>query len=60
MSIEPYMEDLDDNQFQHKQPNEITNNIVVKIGTVNRENHDSDDIEHKWTIVNGLKNRNAN
>lgn len=41
------MEDLDDNQFQHKQPNEITNNIVVKIGTVNRENHDSDDIEHK-------------
>ena len=52
--IEPYMEDLDNNQFQPNQPHDITNDTVAQIGAENRANHDNNVIVHiinnrEWT-----------
>ena len=44
--IEPYMEDLDNNQFQPNQPHDIANDTVAHIGAENRANHDNDDMVH--------------
>ena len=54
VSIEPYMEDLDNNQFQPNQPHDVTDDTVAQIGAENRANHGSDDIVHiinnrEWT-----------
>ena len=59
VSIKPYMEGLNNNQFQPNQPYDVADDTVAQIGAENRANHDNDDIVH-ITIVNGLKNRNAN
>ena len=42
MSIEPHMEDLDNNQFQSKQPHDIANDTVAQIGAENRANHNNE------------------
>ena len=44
--IEPYMEDLDNNQLQPNQPHDIVNDTVAQIGAENRTNHDNDDMVH--------------
>ena len=54
VSIEPYMEDLDNNQFQPNQPHDVADDTVAQVGAENRANHDNDDIVHimnnrKWT-----------
>ena len=41
VSIEPYMEDLDKNQFQPNQPHDIADDTVTQIGAGNRANHDT-------------------
>ena len=46
MSIEPYMEDVDKNQFQPNQSHNIANDVVAQTGAENRANHDNDDIVH--------------
>ena len=54
VSIEPYMEDLDNNRFQPNQPHDVADDTVAQIGAENRANHDNDDIVHsmnnrEWT-----------
>ena len=46
VSIEPYIEDLDNNQFQPNQPHDVADDTVVQIGAENIVNHDNDDIVH--------------
>ena len=41
VSIEPYMEDLGNNQFQPNQPHDTANDTVAQIGPENREIHDN-------------------
>ena len=41
VSIESYMEDLDNNQFQPNQRHDIAGNIVTQTGAENRPNHDT-------------------
>ena len=42
VSIEPHMEDLENNQFQSNQPHDITNDTVAQIGAENRANHNNE------------------
>ena len=54
VAIEPYMEDLDNDQFQTNQPHDVAGDTVAQIGTENRANHEHDDIVHimnnrEWT-----------
>ena len=54
VSIGPYMEDLDNNQFQPNQSHDIANDTVAQTGAGNRANHDNGDIVHimnnrEWT-----------
>ena len=46
VSIEPYMEDIDNNQFQPNQLHDIADDTVVQLGAEKRTNHDNDDIVH--------------
>ena len=41
VSIEPYMEDLGNIQFQSNQPHDIANDTVAQIGPENRAIHDN-------------------
>ena len=41
VSIEPHMEDLDNNQFQSNQLHDIANDTVAQIGAENKANHNS-------------------
>ena len=54
LSIEPYLEDSDNNQFQPKQPHDVADDTVTQNDAENRANHDNDDILHiinnrEWT-----------
>ena len=54
VSLEPYMEDLDNNQFQPNQPHDVADYTVAEIGAENSANHENDDIVHimnnrEWT-----------
>ena len=54
VSIELYMEDLDNNQFQPNKPHDVADDTVAQIGAENRVNHGNDDIVHimknrEWT-----------
>ena len=46
VSIEPYIEDLDNNQIQPNQPHDVADNKVAQTGAENRANHDNDNIVH--------------
>ena len=46
VAIEPYMEDLDNDQFQPNQPHDVADDTVAQIGTENRANHKNDNIVH--------------
>ena len=54
VSIEAYMEDLHNNQFQPNRPHDVADDTVAQTGAENRAYHDNDDIvhimnNHKWT-----------
>ena len=44
--IEPYIEDLDNNQIQPNQPHDVADNKVAQTGAENIANHDNDNKVH--------------
>ena len=46
VSIKPYVEKLNNNQFQPNQPHDVADDTVAQIGARNRANQDNDDIVH--------------
>ena len=51
VSIEPFMEDLDNNQFHRNQPHDVPDDTVGQTGCENKPNQDNDN------IVNVMNNR---
>ena len=54
VSIKPYVEKLNNNQFQPNQPHDVADDTVAQISARNRANQDNDDIVHimndcEWT-----------